>query len=73
MVMDRDGSNARAVFPNSGEQGIAQNELSPPSWSPDGNRLALIYRGDVWVVDPASGAGQQLTGDGLTIALDWKP
>jgi len=73
MVMDRDGSNAGAVFPNSGEQGIAQNELSPPSWSPDGNRLALIYRGDVWVVDPASGAGQQLTGDGLTIALDWKP
>ncbi len=73
MVMDRDGSNARAVFPNSGEQGIAQNELSPPSWSPNGNRLALIYRGDVWIVDPASGAGQQLTGDGLTIALDWKP
>ena len=73
MVMDRDGSNARAIFPLSGEQGIAQDDLSPPSWSPDGDRLALIYRGDVWIVDAASGSGQQLTGDGLTIALDWKP
>jgi hypothetical protein len=73
MVMDRDGSNVRAVFPGTGEPGIAPNELSPPSWSPDGGRLALIYRGDVWIVDAASGLGQQLTGDGLTIALDWKP
>ncbi|MFQ5943457.1 MAG: G5 domain-containing protein [Anaerolineales bacterium] len=73
MVMDRDGSNVRALFPKSGEPGIAQNELSPASWSPDSNRLALIYRGDVWIVDAITGAGQQLTGDGLTIALDWKP
>jgi hypothetical protein len=73
MVMDRDGSNAHAIFPVSGEPGIAQDDLSPPSWSPDGGRLALIYRGDVWIVDAASGSGQQLTGDGLTIALDWKP
>ncbi len=73
MVMDRDGSNVRALFPEAGKRGIAQNELSPPSWSPDADRLALIYRGDVWIVDASTGAGQQLTGDGLTIALDWKP
>lgn len=72
-VMDRDGSNLRALFPKAGEPGIAQNELSPPTWSPGGGRLAIIYRGDVWIVDVASGTGQQLTGDGLTIALDWKP
>lgn len=72
-VMDRDGSNLRTLFPEAGEPGIAQNELAPPSWSPDGGRIGLIYRGDVWIVDVASGAGQQLTGDGLTIALDWKP
>jgi hypothetical protein len=73
MVMDRDGSNVNALFPNSGEPGIAQNELSPPTWSPDGDRMAVIYRGDVWIVDSATGTGQQLTGDGLAIALDWKP
>ena len=73
MVMDRDGSNVRTLFPGPGEPGIAQDELSPPTWSPDGNLLALIYRGDVWIVDAETGAGQQLTGDGLTIALDWKP
>ena len=73
MVMDRDGSNVRTLFPQPGEPGIAQDELSPPTWSPDGDRLALIYRGDVWIVDANTGVDQQLTGDGLTIALDWKP
>ncbi len=72
-VMDRDGSNVEALFPSVGEPGIAQSELSPPTWSPDGNRMAVIYRGDVWIVDSKTGAGQQLTGDGLTLAIDWRP
>ena len=72
MVMDRDGSNLRAIFPEEGNPGIGQAELSPPAWSPSTARLALVYRGDLWVVDVASGGGQPLTGDGLTIAFDWK-
>ncbi len=72
MVMDRDGSNLRPIFPDEGDPGIVQDELSPPAWSPSGVRLALVYRGDLWVVDVASGSGQPLTGDGLTIAFDWK-
>lgn len=72
MVMDRDGSNLRPIFPDEGDPGIGQDELSPPAWSPSGVRLALEYRGDLWVVDVASGSGQPLTGDGLTIAFDWK-
>jgi len=73
MVMDRDGSNLRAIFPEEGDPGIGQAELSPPAWSPSTARLALVYRGDLWVVDVAGGGGQPLTGDGLTIAFDWKP
>jgi hypothetical protein len=32
----------------------------------------MVYRGDLWIIDVATGAGQPLTGDGLTTALDWK-
>ncbi len=73
MVMDRDGSNLRTLFPATGQPGIAQDELQVPAWSPDGSRLAVVYRGDLWIVDAQSGAGEQLTGDGLTRAVDWKP
>lgn len=73
MVMDRDGSNLQTLFPATGEPGISQDELAPPVWSPDGRRLAVVYRGDLWIVDVESGAGEQLTGDGLAQAVDWKP
>lgn len=73
MVMDRDGSNLRTLFPATGQPGIGQDELQPPVWSPDGQRLAVVYRGDLWMVDAESGAGEQLTGDGLTQAVDWQP
>jgi hypothetical protein len=70
-LMDRDGSNLKTLFPDNGEPGIAVDEIGPISWSPAGSRIALIYRGDLWVVDVNTGLGQQLTGDGLTSALDW--
>jgi hypothetical protein len=71
--MDRDGSNLRAIFPPEGDPGIGQAELAPAAWSPSSARLALVYRGDLWVVNVAGGSGQSLTGDGLTIAFDWQP
>lgn len=70
VVMDRDGSNPTRLFPSSGEVGLAPQ---PIVWSPDAARLGLIYRGDLWVVDASTGVGQRLTGDGQTLALDWKP
>lgn len=73
IIVDRDGSNLRTLFPATGQPGIQQDELAPPVWSPDGQLLAVVYRGDLWIVDSQSGAGEQLTGDGLTRAVDWKP
>jgi hypothetical protein len=70
-LMDRDGSNLQTLFPGVGEPGIAVDEIGPIEWSPAGDRIALIYRGDLWVVDVDTGLGQQLTGDGLTSATDW--
>jgi len=69
-VVDRDGSNARTLFPPPGEAGL---EPQAVIWSPDGARIALVYRGDLWVVDVASGSGQPLTGDGQTVLVDWMP
>lgn len=68
-VIDRDGSNAQRLFPPEGEPGL---EAQRPVWAPSGDRLAVIRRGDLWVVDLASGLGQRLTGDGLTTLCDWQ-
>ncbi len=70
VVMDRDGSNRRALFPPDGEPGIEPQHVV---WSPDGERIALTLRGDLWVVDVATGQGQRITGEGQTAALDWGP
>jgi hypothetical protein len=68
-VMDRDGSNLRTLFPNEGERGLG---AQTPAWSPDAQQIAVLYQGDLWVVDVESGVGQRLTGDGQTLAVDWE-
>ncbi len=68
-VMDRDGSNLRVIFPADEQPGIEPGSL--PVWSPDARWLTVIYQGNLWLVDPATGEAQQLTGDGLTQKVDW--
>jgi Tol biopolymer transport system component len=61
VVADRDGSNARKLFPESGQPGLsAPQDLA---WSPDGQQIAFIYQGNLWVVDVVSGVANQLTLD----------
>lgn len=71
VVADRDGSNARIVFPPPNRAGITWADfgltgLTPQgyTWSPDGRQIAVIYEGNLWVVDVLSGASHQLTFDG---------
>lgn len=70
VIIDRDGSNGRIIFPPIGEPGIEPNRIL---WSPDGKRLALMYKNDLWLIDPGTNLNQQLTADGQTIAFDWSP
>lgn len=74
MVMDRDGSNRRLLFPEEG----AGIEPQLVVWSPEpldgraGYALAVLYQDNLWLVDSVSGAAWQITGDGLTSRVVWR-
>ncbi len=75
MVMDRDGSNKKKIFPFEGVEGL---EPQAVVWSPEesddsGNRaIGLVYQNNLWIVDSVTGEAWQITGDGLTSRIDWK-
>jgi hypothetical protein len=75
VVMDRDGSNRLVLFPAEGAGGLEPQRVA---WSPQtvgGNAayaLALLFQGNLWLVDSISGEAWQITGDGLTKRVDWK-
>ena len=74
VVMDRDGSNRRTIFPANDAPGL---EPQVPLWAPDaiegqsGDFIAVIYQGNLWLVDSGSGRAYQVTGDGLVTRIDW--
>jgi len=68
-VMDRDGSNARLIFPAEGQPGLVANARF--DWSADGRLLAVIYEGNLWLVELDTSLTQQLTGDGLSDRPAW--
>jgi len=75
VIMDRDGSNRRSVFPDAGSPGMVPQT---PVWAPsplsyeEGDFLAVIYQGNMWLIDAATNKGHQVTGDGLTQKIVWK-
>lgn len=75
MTMDRDGSNKQALFPPPGSPGLSPQK---PIWAPrpigDPGALfiAIIYQGNLWLVDTRTQQAYQATGDGLMVKLDWK-
>ena len=75
MVMDRDGSNKKMIFPPSDTNGV---EPQLPIWAPaaiEGQAntfIAVIYQGNLWLVDSGNSEAYQVTGDGLLSKMDWK-
>ncbi len=69
IVADRDGSNARKVYPPDGQPGLNAQEFA---WSPDGRQIAFIYRGNLWIIDVESKVARQLTLDGRASKPVWK-
>ncbi len=68
VVADRDGSNRRRLFPGASAPGVVKSDFGLAAkelaWSPDARFLALVYRGDLWLVAVDSGHAQQVTFDG---------
>ncbi len=74
-VMDRDGSNRQTLFPDQGSAGLDPQQVvwSPaPVGDPARLMIAVIYQGNIWLVSPADGTAQQVTGDGLAARVDWR-
>ncbi len=75
-VMDRDGSNPRVIFPPPDKSGL-EPRRGWGTWSPEvvegseGQLLAVLYSGNIWILDPNTGVYNQVTGDGRVQALDW--
>jgi hypothetical protein len=75
VVMDRDGSNRRELFPSADLPGL---EPRRPVWAPGeiqdqaGTYLCVVYQGNLWLVDSGSGSARQITGDGLVSGVDWR-
>ena len=73
-VSGNDGANPRLLFPAEGQPGL---EPQRPAWAPKmldngSDFIGIVYEGNLWIVDAASGQSQQVTGDGLTSQIDWK-
>jgi hypothetical protein len=83
VLMDRDGSNRQVIFPPEGLPGIVPQvnslniEPQSPVWAPESTSnkaefIAILYQGDIWLIDTSSDFSQQITGDGLIERMDWK-
>jgi hypothetical protein len=69
VVADRDGSNSRLLFPDSQQEpGLLAQEFV---WSPSGQQIALIYQGNLWVVNAENRVAHQLTLDGSASQPVW--
>ncbi|MBN1314712.1 MAG: G5 domain-containing protein [Anaerolineales bacterium] len=71
-IMDRDGSEARLYFPPEGEIGL---QPQPIAWSPEGNQIALVYGGDLYLVNATNSGvdSRPLTSDGCNSNPVWAP
>jgi hypothetical protein len=69
-VTDRDGSNARHLFPPGGFMGLIAPAVA---WSPRGDALLLGYEGNLYYLDITTGALNQITADGQSTQPRWAP
>ncbi len=67
-VADRDGSNARRLFPDDSQPGIRSRAYA---WSPLGDEIVVIYQGNLWLIRVDNGVTRQLTLDGNVTHIAW--
>ncbi len=74
LLMDKDGSNKKVVFPPGGSAGMEPQSVlwSPPGDEGQVDRLAFLYQGNIWFLDLPDLTTHQVTGDGLISRMDWR-
>jgi resuscitation-promoting factor RpfB len=74
VVMNQDGANQKTIFPPDGSTGMDPQQIvwAPLTEDQSTGIIALIYDGNIWLVDLSTGESHQITGDGLTSKIDWK-
>jgi hypothetical protein len=72
VVMEQDGSNKSTLLPEEGSPGLTAQNLY---WAPDfqnGAHIAVIYDGNLWLVDALTREKFQVTGDSLVTRVSWR-
>lgn len=72
VIVDRDGSNATVVFPGPDRPGLrAPDPEDGIAWSPSGRQIAVIYQGNLWIVDLNTQQSYPITSDGRASRPRW--
>ena len=67
VIVDADGTDRAALTPDGQWHGS-------PSWSPDGNRIAYVSGGTVWLIDPDGANAERAIGGAFSEGgLSWSP
>jgi len=67
-LVDRDGSDRQQLFPPTGEIGLEYPEIA---WGPGGDRLIVVYHGNLYLIHVTDGKVHQLTGEGGVTTVRW--
>ncbi len=68
-LMDRDGSNRRPLFPPQEEIGLEYPEIA---WGPGGDRLTVVYQGNLYLIYVTDGEVRQLTDERGVTRVRWR-
>lgn len=56
-----------------GIQVFLADKVTDHAWSPDGEEIALLREGDLWLVEPNGGAAYRLLRSGHLVEMAWSP
>ncbi|MDX1662811.1 MAG: ubiquitin-like domain-containing protein [Candidatus Promineifilaceae bacterium] len=73
-LMENDGSNRRQIYPLPGENSYFPRERQFMAWGSDGQRIAFIFDGDLYLLDVVTGEATAVTqGDERISRPTWAP
>ena len=68
MILDRDGSNQRLLFPEAGRPGLEPQQVA---WSADARLLAFTWQEQLWLVDVDSAEAWPFPFSGVVSRIEW--